>query len=156
MRFNLWDKQLFRTQTTQSLISLREDVTVQPNSNLNFSFKPTIVLLILNKQTEQALELLAKNYEVDIPKLKIGLPKGHKNHVYGTYSTKDQTIRLMNSDMLGNPFVVLHEFYHHIRSKSVDKQHRGNEKNADKFAIAFIEEYQTAAKNYNAQNSNSS
>jgi len=130
---------------------------VQADSNakphFNFGFKPTIVLLILNKQTEHALELLAKNYQVDVPKLKIGLPKGHKNRVYGTYTTKDQTISLLNSDMLGNPFVVIHEFYHHLRSKGVDKQHRGTEKNADKFAIAFIEEYQQAAKAFNALNS---
>ena len=121
--------------------------------NFSLSFKSTIVLLILNKQTEQALELLAKNYEVDVPNLKIGLPKGHKNKVYGTYSTKNQTICLLNSDMLGNPFVVLHEFYHHLRSKAVDKQHRGTEKNADKFAIDYIKEYQTATKNF-SQNSN--
>ncbi len=121
--------------------------------NFSLSFKSTIVLLILNKQTEQALELLSKNYQVDVPSLKIGLPKGHKNKVYGTYSTKNQTICLLNSDMLGNPFVVLHEFYHHLRSKAVDKQHRGTEKNADKFAIDYIKEYQTAAKNF-SQNSN--
>ena len=121
--------------------------------NFSLSFKSTIVLLILNKQTEQALELLSKNYQVDVPSLKIGLPKGHKNKVYGTYSTKNQTICLLNSDMLGNPFVVLHEFYHHLRSKAVDKQHRGTEKNADKFAINYIKEYQIAAKNF-SQNSN--
>lgn len=121
-------------------------------SNFNLGFKPTIVLLILNKQTEQALELLAKNYDVEVPRLKIGLPKGHKSRVYGTYTSKDQTISLLNSDMLGNPFIVLHEFYHHLRSKSVDRQHRGTEKNADKFAASFIAEYQTAVKVFNAQN----
>ncbi len=127
-----------------------------PKPNFNFGFKPTIVLLILNKQTERALELLAKNYQVDIPKLKIGLPKGHTSRTYGTYTSKDQTISLLNSDILGNPFVVIHEFYHHLRSKAIDRQHRGTEKNADKFAIAFIEEYQAAAKAYNAQNGSQS
>jgi len=105
-------------------------------------------------QTEQSLALLAKNYQIDVPKLKIGLPKGHKTRTYGTYTSKDQTISLLNSDMLSNPFVVLHEFYHHLRSKAVDKVHRGTEKNADKFALSFIEEYQQAAKAFNAQNSN--
>ncbi len=117
-----------------------------------FGFKPTIVLLILNKQTEQALELLAKNYQVALPQLKIGLPKGYKSRVYGTYSAQDQTIRLLSSDMLGNPFVVLHEFYHHLRCKSVDRVHRGTEKNADKFALTYIEEYQKAMKDFNRQN----
>lgn len=115
-------------------------------NTLQANFKPAIVLLILNKQTEEALEMLAKNYSVNIPNLKIGLPKGHKNNVYGCYTPKDTTISLLNSDMLGNPFVVLHEFYHHLRSKSVDKQHKGTEKNADKFAIEFLKEYQAAAK----------
>jgi hypothetical protein len=131
---------------------------VQTDSKPSFAlgFKPTIVLLILNRQTEQALELLAKNYQVDTPKLKIGLPKGHKSRIYGTYTAKDQTISLLNSDMLGNPFVVLHEFYHHLRSKAIDRVHRGTEKNADRFAVAFIEEYQRVAKAFNAQNSNQS
>jgi hypothetical protein len=111
---------------------------VQPN------LKPTIVHLILNMQTEEAIEMLAKNYGLATPKLKIGLPKGHKKNIYGTYTAKDQTISLLNSDLIGNPFVVLHEFYHHLRTKAVDKQHRGNEKMADKFALDFIKEYQTA------------
>jgi hypothetical protein len=44
-----------------------------------------------------------------------------------------------------NPFVIIHEFYHHLRSKAVDKMHRGTEKNADKFAIEFIEAYKAYA-----------
>ena len=114
---------------------------MQPN------FKPSIVQLILNKQTEEALELLAKTYGVHIPKLKIGLPKGHRKNVYGCYTNKTETISLLNSDMLGNPFVVLHEFYHHLRSKAVDKMHRGTEKNADNFAIDFLREYEVAKRN---------
>ena len=42
------------------------------------NFKPYIVWLILNGKTEEALELLAKNYKVNLPELKVGLPKGHK------------------------------------------------------------------------------
>ncbi|MGF3523219.1 MAG: ImmA/IrrE family metallo-endopeptidase [Candidatus Bathyarchaeia archaeon] len=109
---------------------------------MQLNFKAHIVNLILNRQTEEALELLAKHYNVEAPKLKVGLPKGHKNRAYGTYSPKNQTISLLNSDMLGNPFVVLHEFYHHLRSKTVDRQHRGTEKNANKFAAEFLSEYQ--------------
>lgn len=111
---------------------------MQPN------FKAHIVNLILNRQTEEALELLAKHYNVEIPKLTVGLPKGRKSRVYGTYSPKNQTISLLNSDMLGNPFVVLHEFYHHLRTKTVDRQHRGTEKNANKFAAEFLSEYQAS------------
>ncbi|MFB3889510.1 MAG: hypothetical protein ACE14S_08460 [Candidatus Bathyarchaeia archaeon] len=110
------------------------------------SFKTAVVSLILNKQTEEALELLAKNYGVETPKLKVGLPKGHKRNAYGCYTAQTATISVLNSDVFGNPFVVLHEFYHHLRSKSVDKQHRGTEKNADKFATEFIREYESAAR----------
>ena len=110
------------------------------------NFKIVIVHLILNKQTEEALELLAKNYKVEVPNLKVGLPKGHTRNAYGTYSAKNQTICVLDSDVFGNPFVILHEFYHHLRSKSVDMQHKGTEKNADKFAVEFIKEYQAAAK----------
>jgi hypothetical protein len=110
------------------------------------NFKPMIVWLILNGKTEQALEVLAKNYKVNIPDLKVGLPKGHKITAYGCYTSKNQTISVLNSDVLANPFVILHEFYHHLRCKSVDRIHKGTEKNADKFAMEFIEAYKAAAR----------
>jgi hypothetical protein len=115
------------------------------DSTFPANFKPAIVYLILTMQTEQALELLAKNFHVEIPKLKVGLPKGHTRNSYGTYNAANQTICVLDSEIFGNPFVILHEFYHHLRSKSVDKQHKGTEKNADKFALEFIKAYQEAA-----------
>jgi hypothetical protein len=108
------------------------------------NFKTYVVWLILNGQTEEALELLSKEYQVAVPSLRVGLPKGHKTTAYGCYTAKTQTIAVLNSDILVNPFVVLHEFYHHIRSKAVDRVHRGTEGNADKFAMTFIAEYQAA------------
>jgi hypothetical protein len=116
-----------------------------PNSNPQATFKAKIVFLILSKETEHALELLAKNYNVEIPRLKVGLPKGHTRNAYGTYTNKNRTISVLNSEIFSNPFVILHEFYHHLRTNSVDQQHRGTEKNADKFALDFIKEYQLAA-----------
>jgi hypothetical protein len=110
------------------------------------NFKLTIVYLILNKQTEQALELLAKEYHVETPKLEVGLPKGHTRNAYGTYNAQKHTISVLNSDIFSNPFVILHEFYHHLRTKNVEKQHKGTEKNADKFALDYIKAYETAAK----------
>jgi len=107
-------------------------------------FKPLIVWLILNGKAEEALERLAENYKVDVPQLKIGLPKGRKRHIYGCYTPRNNTISVLNSDMLGNPFVILHEFYHHLRTKAVDKQHRGTEKNANKFAAEFLQAYESA------------
>ncbi|MGD6808465.1 MAG: hypothetical protein ACQCN3_02075 [Candidatus Bathyarchaeia archaeon] len=109
------------------------------------SLKPMIVWLILNGKTEEALTLLSQNYNVRTPTLKVGLPKGHKTTALGCYTSKTETIYVLNSDMLTNPFVIIHEFYHHLRSKTVDKIHRGTEKNADKFALDFIETYKKAA-----------
>jgi hypothetical protein len=109
------------------------------------NFKPLVVWLILNGKTEEALELLSKNYKVNVPELKVGLPKGHKITAFGCYTSKSQTISVLNSDILVNPFVIVHEFYHHLRSKGVDKMHRGTEKNADRFALDFIEAYKKAA-----------
>jgi hypothetical protein len=104
-----------------------------------------MVLMILNGKVEDALEQLSKEYGVSVPSLRVGLPKGHKATAYGCYSSQTQTISLLNSDMITNPFVVLHEFYHHIRSKGVDRMHRGTEGNADKFALDYITQYQLAA-----------
>ena len=111
---------------------------------MQVKFKPLVVALILNGRAEKALDLLAKNYRVTAPKLKVGLPKGHKATAYGCYTSKDATISVLNSDVIGNPFVILHEFYHHLRT-SIDKKHKGTEKNADKFAREFIEAYQSSA-----------
>lgn len=108
------------------------------------SFKANIVSLILNGKTEKALDLLSKKYNVSVPTLKVGLPKGHKATAYGCYSAKTQTITILNSDILFSPFVIIHEFYHHLRSKAVDRMHRGTEGNADKFAIDFLTQYQMA------------
>ena len=111
------------------------------------NFKPLAVWLILNGKPEEALVLLAKNYKVNVPELKVGLPKGHKIKAFGCYTSKNQTISVLNSDVIVNPFVILHEFYHHLRSKSVDQMHKGTEKNADKFALDFLQEYQVYVRN---------
>jgi len=115
---------------------------------LQANFKPLVVWLILNGKAEEALVLLAKNYRVNTPKLKIGLPKGRKKNVSGCYTPKDETISLLNSDVMGNPVVILHEFYHHLRT-SVDKKHKGTEKNANKFAMEFIEAYKSSSAQQN-------
>ena len=104
--------------------------------------KALVVWLILNGQTEKALNLLAKEYKVKKPKLKVGLPKGHKTKTLGCYITKNSTITLYNSDLLSNPFVILHEFYHHLRT-NIEKKHQGTEKKANKFASDYIKHYET-------------
>ncbi len=121
-----------------------------PPEKTNFS-KPFIVSLILSQKPEEALDALAKEYKVNVPRLKVGLPKGHKKRALGVYQSRNETISVLSRDVLGNPFVVLHEFYHHLRSKGVDKLHRGTEKNADKFAIDFLTEYRLAAEHSSQQ-----
>ena len=111
------------------------------------NFKPCVVWLILNGKTEDALELLTKKYNVNMPKLKVGLPKGHRITACGCYTNKNETISVSNSDAFKNPFVILHEFYHHLRSKGVDRMHRGTEGNADKFAYDFLREYEVFVRN---------
>jgi len=103
------------------------------------SIKAKVVQLILEKEPEQALELLATLYKVKNPKLRVGTVKKRRKTALAVYVHKDNTIYASNSDMLYNPFVILHEFYHHIRSKS--GEHKGTEKNADLFANEFIKSY---------------
>jgi hypothetical protein len=102
--------------------------------------KALVVWLILNGKTEKALELLAKGYRVSVPSLKVGLPKKHKRDVLGCYTAKGKTISVLNSETLKNPFVILHEFYHHLRT-SVDEKQKGTERYANEFPKDFIEAY---------------
>jgi len=103
------------------------------------AFKNTVVQLILAKELDRALKALSEHFEVDVPRVKVGLPKRYKNKA-GCYSSKDKTIYVMNREVLEDPFVVLHEFYHHVRTHG--GKHMGTEKHADKFAREFIEAFQ--------------
>ena len=107
-------------------------------------FKAFIVWLILNGKTEKALQLLAEHYSVNVPKIEVGLPKGRKKKILGCYNAKKGTIFVLNSNMLREPFIILHEFYHHLRT-ALDTKHKGTEKYADKFAKEFIQAYKSMA-----------
>jgi hypothetical protein len=109
---------------------------------LESRFKATMVSLIMQGDTEKALEMLAEHYRVSVPRLKVGLPKGKKRNSLGCYSPKNKTITVLNSDTLKQPFVILHEFYHHLRT-NVFQQHKGTEKGADAFARDYIQAYET-------------
>ena len=98
----------------------------------------------MNGKVEEALGLLAKHYRVDVPKVRVGLPKGRRKNTLGCFTAKNETISVLNSDTLKEPFIILHEFYHHLRI-GVDKKHRGTEKNASEFAKEFIETYKSMA-----------
>jgi ribosome-associated translation inhibitor RaiA len=76
--------------------------------------KAKIVYMILNKKTEEALQHLSKFYNMTPPEIVVGTVKGKRK-------------------------TVLHEFYHHIRTKG--GIHRGSEKNANMYAKSFIDAY---------------
>ncbi len=96
------------------------------------------VKYILEGRTEEAVLLLSKHYGIPAPKIRVGLPKKCKS-AYGCYVVKHRTIYLRSSDEYMNPFVVPHEFYHHLRS--IHGKHRGTEKGADKYAADSIKFY---------------
>jgi hypothetical protein len=103
-------------------------------------FKTRIVQLILDARTEQAIVELADHYNVTVPKLKIGLPRGHKINTLGSYETRNETVSVLNGETFRNPSVVIHEFYHHLRT-DIARKHLGSEKKAREFAQNFIDEY---------------
>jgi hypothetical protein len=105
--------------------------------------KAVVVALILDSKPEEALGLLSKWYKVSQPKLGVGVFEGRTKGVAAVYSQNTKKILAARREFLYNPFVIIHEFYHHLRSTS--GQHRGTEKQADKFALDFIASYQRLA-----------
>jgi len=120
-----------------------EKRTVSDKSS-EFEFRVSTVQLILNGKVEEALELLSDRYSVGLPRIRVGLPNRHRKNTLGCYTAKNQTISVLNSDTLKDPAVVLHEFYHHLRT-SVDKKHRGTEKYAYEFAKEFVQAYTSSS-----------
>lgn len=98
---------------------------------------------ILDCKTEEAIGLLSEQYHVDTPRLGVGATKRHSKGVLAVYSADRREILAVSSDYLYDPFVMLHEFYHHLRQFA--GKHRGTEKNADKFALDYIEAYRRVA-----------
>jgi hypothetical protein len=112
---------------------------VLPNmSNADILFKAKVVYLILSKDTEEALEMLSQHYKVVKPKLKVGIAKRYSKNP-ACYVAKNRTIHVSRREILWNPHIILHEFYHHLR-RETDAQ-GGIEKYADKFAKNYLEAY---------------
>ena len=93
------------------------------------------VQLIINGMPEKALEKLSKHYKIKPPKIKIGLPKKCKKAL-GCYTPQNKTIHLKSKEEYTNPFIILHEYYHHLRYRH--GKHRGTEKHADQYALKAI------------------
>jgi hypothetical protein len=98
--------------------------------------KAEAVWLIMDSKPEDALSLLCKWYRVPVPRLGVGVTEGKTKGVAAVYSVRRREILAANQEYLYNPFVIIHEFYHHLRSQT--GQHRGTEKQADRFALDFI------------------
>jgi hypothetical protein len=109
------------------------------NISLDDITKARIVHMILNRNTKEALQKLSKFYNVTSPEIVVGTIKGKRRTVYAVYVQKERRIYVINSDVFNNPFIVLHEFYHHIRTRA--GVHRGSEKHANMYAKSFIDSY---------------
>ena len=103
--------------------------------------KATVVALIVDMKPEEAIDLLSKWYHVRRPRLGVGVFEGRTKGVAAVYSVGRKEILAANREYLYNPFVIVHEFYHHLRS--FGGKHRGTEKEADRFAEGFIASYRT-------------
>jgi len=101
--------------------------------------KAATVWLILDSKPEDAISLMCKWYRVSPPRLLVGVLEGKTKRVAAVYSVQRREIRAARREYLYDPFVIVHEFYHHLRSTS--GKHRGTEKQADKFALDFIAAY---------------
>jgi len=100
------------------------------------TLRKIIVRNIIDGDIDTALELLSKEYNVPTPKYRIGTVKGHRGAA-GCYIERKKTIVFANSEILRNPLVVLHEFYHHMIS-SVTLKGGGTDKNAERFVRRFL------------------
>ncbi len=120
-------------------------------SDIDDLTKAKIVALILDKKTEQALDWLSKLYKVDVPQIVVGTIKKKRRTVYAVYVVQEKKIYASNSEIFYNPFVVLHEYYHHIRSKF--GTHRGSEKHANMYAQQFIDAYMHVVEKLNQSTS---
>jgi hypothetical protein len=100
------------------------------------TLRKLILRNIIDGEIDTALELLSKKYNVPTPKYRIGTVKGHRGAA-GCYIERNKTMVFANSEILRNPIVVLHEFYHHLIS-SVTLKGGGTDKNAERFVRSFL------------------
>ena len=107
-------------------------------------FRAKIVSLILSRDPQDALKLLSSYYKIVEPKLKVGMPKRYSKNP-ACYVHKNRTIHVSHRSILYSPSIILHEFYHHLRS--VKNAQGGIEKYADSFAKNYLEAFKETRKN---------
>jgi hypothetical protein len=98
-----------------------------------------IVAMILDSRTEQAIGVLCEHYHVEKPRIGVGVIEGRTKMVRAVYSQRRKEILAAKREYFYDPFVMIHEFYHHLRS--ISGKHRGTERQADGFAVDFIQSY---------------
>ena len=101
--------------------------------------KARMVALIFDSKTEAAIGELCDWYRIEEPRLGVGVFEGKTKGVAAVYSLRRKEILAANREYLYNPFVMIHEFYHHLRSTS--GSHRGTERQADLYAAGFMAAY---------------
>jgi hypothetical protein len=106
-------------------------------------FHARIVGCILAGRPEEAVKLLSEYYEIPEPGLRVGTVKRHRK-VLGCYVEREKRIYISQSQLLADPFVILHEFYHHLRASSIGRD-RQVEKRADLFALKFIRDFKRSS-----------
>jgi len=102
------------------------------------SFRASVVALILEGRPEEALKILSDYFKVETPRLEVGMPKRHTG-MAGCYLASKATIYVAGRERLFDPRIILHEFYHHLRTTG--GKHRGTEKHANNFVRGFIAAY---------------
>ncbi len=108
------------------------------SSELSEFDKAIVIALILEGRVEEALRIVCEAHGKTPPKLRVGRVKGH-NKALAVYDARSETIFVSDGSLLRNPFIILHELYHHLRIFA--GKHRGTEKHADRFAMSFLESY---------------
>jgi len=106
------------------------------------AFRIEVVRLIVSGRVEEAIRCLSTHYKVETPDLRVGTVKRHRR-VLACYVHRENRIYVSKSDLLTNPFVILHEFYHHLRASQIQTKDQV-EKRADSFALSFIREFNEA------------
>jgi len=104
------------------------------------AFRVRIVKMILDGCPEEALHMLSSHYDVEEPGLRVGTVKRHRK-VLAVYVHKEKRIYVSTSNLLRNPFIILHEFYHHLRASQIPKNAQV-ERRADSFALAYLRDFQ--------------
>ena len=118
--------------------NLHESLLEVERTELEESVKAFAVALILGGRPEEALKVLSDYFKVETPRIEVGMPKRHTGSA-GCYIASKATIYVAGRERLFDPRIILHEFYHHLRTRG--GRHRGTEKHADKFVREFIAAY---------------